>query len=167
MRILLRVQHTDLKASFNFGLVGAAVELGAARATYEIQGVGIGAVFADILSDLPGVGTFNYSTYLKISGPVQNKVAKFIEANREKLVPQPVAVALARPLDPLASARAVYFAMYGLAGRSSLKDILSVVPLGVDKAAVGLAYEQVAGHLSPDERPSETAQREARVWLNR
>lgn len=167
LRILLRVERLDASASLNFGLVGAAVELGQARARYEILGPGLGRAFSDVLDDLPGIGSFDYATYLKLNGPIQKKVAAFIRNNRDQLVPQPVGVSLARSLDPVVSARGVYFAMNGLAGRLSLADTLRSLEPGVDRGTLERAYAAIAGPIPRDERPSRQAQDSARDWLNR
>ena len=166
IRMYLRVQDFSANASLNFGLVGAAVELKQASAQYEIAGVGIGIEGLQIvLAELPALGDFKYETYLKMNGAVVKKLADYIAANKTTLQPQPVAVAVARPVDPLATARSYYFAVRGIADRRSVSEALSGAHVTVDRDVVRSAYAAIAEVQNDNERPSRDAEQRAEQWL--
>ncbi len=168
LRILLRVSNVSASASLNFGLVGAAVELGQARARYEIVGVGLGAdVFAEILSGLSGLGSFTYKTYLELSGPVSKNVAKYIKTNATTLTPVPVAVALASPIDPISGARPIYYAMTAISAGLPLSRALERADVALDRDAIAATYFELGVGQDPTAAPDREAIERARDWLHR
>ena len=59
LRILLRVQALQANLSLNYAVIGAAVQLGYARASYEVQTYGMGAAALSIvLGGLADVGAW-------------------------------------------------------------------------------------------------------------
>ena len=167
IRVLLRVYDVRGDASLNFGLVGAAVELQQARAQYEIMGFGIGIDgLIAVLEEIPAIGDFKYDTYQKLNGTVVKKLAAYIKEHQALLKPEPVAVALIQPLDPLLNARSVYFAMRCIADRRPLTDALSKAGVTYDRETVRKLYLQVAGKLNDSERPSREAEQQAERWLS-
>lgn len=166
IRVLLRVSKISTETTLNFGLVGAAVELGQAQAQYQISGIGIGVDgLSMVLEELSGTGDFTYETYLKLNGIVVPRLAEYIRENKALLRPQPVAVALAQPVDPLASARTVYYSMVAIAGRRTLGETLRQAPALFSRIAIRDTYVQVADSAELDETPSREAELEAEEWL--
>lgn len=166
IRIYLRVQDFSGNASLNFSLVGAAVELKQASAQYEISGIGIGTEgLVAVLDELPAIGDFKYETYLKINGAILKKLAAHINTNKATLKPLPVAVAVARSIDPLESSRSYYFAVRKIAARKSLSEALAGAPPTIDRDVLRSTYTLVAGVKSDNERPSKDAQERAEEWL--
>jgi hypothetical protein len=168
IRVLLRASEITADVSLNFGLVGAAVELGKARAHYEISGIGIGSDgLVAVLEEMPLLGNFSYETYLKLNGTVGKKLADLLKAQKDQLEPQPVAVALAKPLDPIATARTVYYAMVSIANRRSLHDALSHADPKVDRDMLRTVYTEVAATGDDQQQPSGESQARAEEWLRR
>jgi hypothetical protein len=166
IRIYLRVQDFSGNATLNFGLVGAAVELNQASAQYEISGVGIGAEgLVAVLEELPAVGDFKYETFLKINGSILKKLATHIKDNKASLKPLPIAVAVARALDPSVTSRSYYFAIRKIADRKSVAEALAAAPATIDRDILRNAYATVAGVSNESERPSKDAEQRAEDWL--
>ena len=167
IRVLLRVALLEANATVNFGLVGAAVELGRARARYEIIGIGIGIDgLVAVLEELPSIGDFKYETYLKLNGNVVKKLAKLISTKKDELVPEPVAVALTRPIDPISHARSIYYAVAAIGDRRPLNDALHGRPVTLDADAIRNVYAYF-GVPDGSAKPSEDAERQADKWLRR
>lgn len=166
VRVLLAVTDIKGEASLNFSLVGAAVELQQARARYEIQGIGIGLDgLRIVLEELPAIGDFKYDTYMKLNGSVVKKLAAYLGEHSADLEPLPIAVALARPVDTLIGARAVYYAMRRIADRRRLRDALQEAPQALDRETIRKIYVQVTKSDDPNEQPSQAAEDEAKAWL--
>jgi len=166
IRVVLRVTERIVNASLNFGLVGAAVELQQASARYEIIGIGIGIEGLQIvLEELPALGDFRYETYQKLNSNIVKKLADHIKNNQATLVPQPVAVIINPPLNPLENSRAIYFAMRAIAGRQKLGEALSKANPTLDRDVIRSVYTQIAGIDDVGVQPSKEAEKDAETWL--
>ena len=166
LRVLLRVRNLAANASLNFGMVGAAVELNMAQARYEILGLGIGIDgLILVLEELPALGDFKYETYLMLNGSVVKKLAAYIKDNKSALQPQPVAVAVARPLDPSLRARAIYYAVRSIASGQPLGRALDKAPIVLDHETIRRIYIDRTGSDDLEAAPVPDAKREAETWL--
>lgn len=155
---------TDL--AVNVGAIGAAVQLGAAKARYEIVGLGLGLDGLEIvLSDLPSMADFDYNAFIKLENVVIKNLAKYIKANRDKLKPVPIGVALARQIDTVDDARSIHYAMRRIYNRRSLADALTSLGGTLDPALVRLVYAQIVGNIPDTDRPTPDDAREAERWL--
>jgi hypothetical protein len=166
IRIVLRVTSTTANASLNFGLVGAAVELGQAHARYEVDGIGIGIDgLTLVLGELSSIGDFRYETYQKISNSLVPKLGALLTSKASTLQPQPMGVILAKPVDLVEISRSVYYAMVSIANGRSLSDALARSPLGLDRDAIHDVYVRATQTEDPTAHPSSDAEREAERWL--
>lgn len=166
MRILLRVSDIKGDMSLTFGMVGAAVELRQARARYEVvaPGLGIDGLLI-ILGGIPQIGDFNSETQYNLTNKVIVELTKHMKDNRDTLEPQVISVDLAEPVDPSANARSVYFAMKAISDRLPLSNALQRAGANFDHDMIRTIYNQVAGNIPDDQKPSSDADREAEKWL--
>jgi len=111
LRVLLHVSDVKDGLALNFGLVGAAVELGLVKARYEIDGMGIEEGLSVVLGDLRGSGDLTSEIFYGINDCVMPKLAAYIKNNGWKLTPVPYQVQLNRPMeiDPIHSAQSIDF----------------------------------------------------------
>lgn len=166
IRVLLRVSDISTDVELNFGIVGAAVELQQARARYEIIGIGIGQAGLNIvLDELSGLGSFTFDTYTKLNGGVIKRLSEYMDANASSLRPQAVAVALAKPVDPLGEAQSIYYAMWYISRGWTLQRVVTQAPLTIDRDIIRNVYVEVATIQDDSETPSYAAQQRAREWL--
>lgn len=166
LRVLLRVRDLSVDASLNMGMVGAAVALGRAQATYEIKGLGLGpGILPLILGDLPVLGDFTYETYLKLNSTVVKKVADYIKANKDTLTAVPVSVAVVRPLDYSGQARVTYYAMRQIAKGRPLGRALDAAPPALDRETIRSVYVVHTGSEDLTAGPGDEARRAADDWL--
>jgi hypothetical protein len=168
LRVLLRVTDVKIDTSLNFGLVGAAVALGRASARYEIEGIGIGTEgMLIVLEEVSGLGDFTFETYLKLNGSVIKRLANYIKDHKSELEPQPIAVALNKPIDPILTARSVYYAMASIGDRLALRDAIARADPSVDRDTLRNTYVQIATVRDDAEQPSRDAEEAADRWLRR
>lgn len=169
LRVLLRVKKIKADVNLNFGMVGAAVQLGYASAQYEIQGIGIGIDGLQIvLGALGGRGDFTSETYYKINDAVLSKLADYIKANAAKLKPQPFAVQLIQPIDidPMVVARPIVFAMRRIREGSSLNDALGRASGKYEETEIKAVYGKISPGSGPDDKPSKDSRNQADNWLS-
>jgi hypothetical protein len=168
MRIALRVW--DIKGDFSgsFGAVAAAVQLGVAKARYEIRGFGLGVDgLTLVLESLSTLSDFSYETYYKISNQVIAKLTTYIRDNKQALIPVPIAVALSSPLDvdPIAQSEAVVFAARQIRGAFSLKQTLDSRGKH-DESIVRRVYAAYLGEETPETvQPTGEQKARANNWL--
>lgn len=166
MRVLLRVEDLSAKASLNFAMVGAAVELGQARARYEIRGFGLGvAGLVTVLQNIEAIGEFSYDTYLKLNRDISPALATYIDENAGTMKPQPVAVAVTRSLDRTAQARSIYHAIRCIADRKPLRDALEEAGVRLDRPSIRRTYFEFLGSDDATLRPTRDQDRAAEDWL--
>ena len=158
---------TQLKASGNvsIGLVAANVQLGQARATYEITGIGISD--AGILTALPDPGDFNFDSYRKILEATAT-VKKYMADHTDKLVAKPFAVSLTKPpsADRVERAHSVVFAMRRLLKRVILADAIKAAGVDTDVSILREVYATFAGITDENQRPDNATSDRAQDWLN-
>jgi hypothetical protein len=166
LRVLVKATDVKLDLSLNLGLVAAAAKLGYARTAYKVEGYGVGGVdgLQIVLGEMAGAGEFTFETYEKITGPIAKKMADYLVEHKTTLAPAPVAVALARSIDPIATARSIYHAMDCIYDRMKLGDALQASP-GIDLQTVRLVYEEVAQVTDDDSSPSSEARAVAEDWF--
>jgi hypothetical protein len=165
IRVLVRVFDIKTDLSLNLGLVGAAMKFGYAQSEYGIEGYGIGGPegLKIVLDGLGTLGEFNFETYLKITGPIVQNLGHYIADHKDSLTPQPIAVALARSVDPVETSRSVYHAASCIARGWTLREALEKAVLSIDPKTVRTAYGAIAGVTDEKEEPKrETAE----VWLD-
>lgn len=167
VRVLLHV--TDIKGSIGVGLgpISAAVELGQAKALYEIDGMGIEGGMDIVLSELQNFGNFDMQTYFKIASAVIPKLGQYMRENPSKLKPVPFQVQLIQPLaiDPIVAARSVLFAMHCLSDGRSLNDALAKAATKFETEEIRTVYMKLAPNTPANERPPQSARDAANEWL--
>lgn len=167
MRILLRVSQIKGDVSLNFGLVGAAVQLGYAQARYEIIGHGLGVdAFSDVLGSLSPLDDFSYETYLKLKGPVVDALKTYLRQHAAGLQPVPIAVALSENIDRLSIARSVNYSMKKIYGRRTLSEALASAKPEMSVVTIESVYLEVTGTNDRDKRPSDSVITRAGRWLD-
>jgi hypothetical protein len=168
IRALIRAFDINTEVSMSLGMVGAAIKMGYAKGEYSVEGYGVGGTdgLKIVLGELASVGEFDFESYLKITGPVAHKLADHLKTNEATLKPEPVGVALARAVDPLSTARAVYHAVWYLADRRPLGDALRAAEPGLDRQTIRIAYDEMAGIGDDTTQPSKDAQGAAEEWLH-
>jgi len=167
LRVLLHVSDIKGGLSLNFGLVGAAVQLGLARALYEIDGMGIPDGLSVVLGELHGFGDFTAETYFKINDSVIPKLADYMKNNAAKLTPEPYQVQLIQPIDidPILEARSVVFAMRRLREGCSLQEAIAKASGKHEESEIRAVYAKVAPGLAPGDPPPQSARTAADEWL--
>lgn len=169
LRVLLHVWDVKAGLSLNMGLVGAAAQLGFAKALYEINGIGIGVDgMTEVLGDLHTVGEFTAETYYKINDAVLPKLSEYLKTHKNELVPEPYQVQLIEPIDidPLLGARAIVFAMKCLRDSKTLNEAIAKSAGKYDEHEILLVYAKMAGGTGPNDHPPDSAKEKAQEWLN-
>lgn len=167
LRVLLHVSNIKSDLSLNFGLVGAAVQLGYAKALYEIDGMGIEGGLPIVLGDLHGFGDFTAETFFKINDSVLPKLADYMKQNQANLKPVPYQVQVIQPidLDPLLEGRSILFGMRRMRDACTLNDALAKSAGKHDDKEIEMVYAKLAPGLAPNEHPPDSARDKAREWL--
>jgi len=167
LRVLLHVSDIKAGLNLNFGIVGAAVQLGYAKALYEIDGMGILDGLSVVLGDLHGFGDFSAETFFRINDSVIPKLADYMQKNAGKLVPVPFQVQLIEPIDidPILGAKSIIFAMRRLRDGCSLNEALSKAAGRYDEQEIRVVYAKLAPQQGPNEHPSDIIRDAASEWL--
>jgi hypothetical protein len=168
LRVLLHVSEIKSGLTLNFGLVGAAVQLGFAKALYEIDGMGIKDGLSVVLGELHGFGDFTAETFYRINDSVIPKLADYMKNNASKLTPVPYQVQLIQPveIDPILSAQSIIFGMRRLREGCSLNDALVKAAGKHDQNEIRATYEKMAPGLASDLRPPQSIRDAANEWLD-
>jgi hypothetical protein len=169
LRIALRVSDIKTELSGNFGAVAAAVELGAAKARYEIRGLGLGIDgLVIVLDSLSTLADFNYDTYYKVNTQVLKNLADYIRANKATLKAVPIAAALTKPLevDPVVQGKSVLYAVTMIKDRRSLGDALRQGTANYDEQVIRRVYQTIIGEDVTDTTPiADEPRQRAQAWL--
>jgi hypothetical protein len=168
LRVLLHVSEIKGGLSLNFGMVGAAVQLGYAKALYEIDGIGIGLDGMQIvLGEIHAVGDFSAETYFKINDSVIPKLAEYLKNNANKLIPQPYQVQVIQPFDsdPITAAKPILFAMRRLNDGCTFNEALEKAAGKYGASEINAVYGKLVPGLGHSEEPSEKARDAAGQWL--
>jgi len=168
LRVLLHVWDVKAGLSLNFGMVGAAAQLGFAKALYEIDGIGIGLDGMQIvLREMQTIGDFNADTYYKIQNVILPKLADYMRDNSTKLVPEPYQVQVIQPIDidPLLGAKSIMFAMRRMRDGCSLSETLAKSAGKHDEQEIKIVYAKLAPGSGPNDHPPESAHDAAADWL--
>jgi hypothetical protein len=95
LRILCRAQKLDASFNLSFAIVGAAVDLGLATVSYEVQTIGLGpAALGAILGGLSQFGALTGDTFHDLNTKVIQNLNDVIAHPPTALTPRPVAVQL-------------------------------------------------------------------------
>lgn len=168
LRVLLHVSEIKAGLSLNFGLVGAAVQLGLAKALYEIDGIGIGIDGMQVvLGEIHTVGNFSDETYYKINDSVIPKLAEYLKKHEDKLTPQPYQVQVIQPfdIDPISAAKPILFSMHRLHDGCTLNEAFAKAAGKYDKGEIKSVYDKLAPGLAPNDEPPDNAREVAGQWL--
>jgi len=165
LRVLLHVYDIKGDLSLNIGLVGAAVDVGYAKAVYEIDGFGFEGGLQEVLGQLSGFGSLTAETYFKITDMVVPKFGEFLKT--AKLKPVPFQVQLIDPIaiDPISSARPIVFAMRRLRDGQSLNEALMHAAGKYDGGEIKTVYQKLAPDTKPNDEPPQEARNRASDWL--
>lgn len=168
LRVLLHVSDIKVGVNLDFHIVGAAVDLGYAKALYEIDGFGIEGGMEVVLGELHGFGNLSAETYFKINDMVIPKLAQYMHDNPSKLIPVPFQVQLIQPIDidPILSGRSILFAMRRLKDGDSLNQALTHAAGKYDRDEIKVVYTKLAPSPNPDEKPPQSARQAADEWLD-
>ncbi len=168
LRVLLHVSDVKAGLSLNFGIVGAAAQLGFARASYEIDGIGIGLEGMEIvLHEMQTVGDFTGETYYKIQDAILPKLSDYLKTNAGALKPEAYQVQVIQPIDidSILGARSIVFTMRRLRDGCSLNEALTKSAGKYDQEEIKFVYAKIMPALGPDDHPSEKARDDASEWL--
>jgi hypothetical protein len=171
LRVLFRVRKLNLKATINYGLLGASIDAGYAKASYEIAALGFGEHAAEalamILEGVAASGTdVNSDTFYKLNKSILKNLSAYIRDNIGSMQPTRIAALMRRPADDdsLDTSHAILFAMRKISGGYSLRDALAAAG-DLDSASVRLTYANVLGDVAETAEPTRTQQRVADEWL--
>jgi hypothetical protein len=168
LRILCRAQQLDASFKLNFAVLGAAVDLGLATVSYEVQTIGLGpTALAAILDGLSQFGALNGDTFHDLNSTVIQNLSKIIANPPAVLTPRPIAVQLNIPveLDPVVKARSEVFAMRRLRDGMSLTDALARAGAKYDTGAIRAVYQKVAPGVADNAAPGPDAEAFAKQWM--
>jgi hypothetical protein len=171
LRIMFRVRKLNPKANLNYGLLGAAIDAGYARASYEINALGFGAHAAEalaiILEGVASSGTeLSSDTFYKLNKTILKNLTEYIKANVGSLQPTRIAALVRRVSDDdsLDTSLAILFAMRQIRGGKSLQDALASAG-DLDSAAIRLTYANVLGDVDESAKPTSINKSTADEWL--
>ena len=168
LRILCRAQKLDTSFNLSFGVLGAAVDLGLATVSYEVQTIGLGPMaLAAVLGGLSQFGALDGQTFHDLNTTVIQNLSKLIAKPSSPLTPRPVAVQLSIPveMDPVVKARSEVFAMRRLRDNMPLADALIKAAGKYDPAAVRAVYNKIAPGVPDNAKPGKDAQSFAKEWM--
>jgi hypothetical protein len=168
LRVAMRVYNIKGGVSINYGIVGAAVQMGLAQAQYEITGIGIGkAGLMIVLDNMSLTGELTGESYFKLTSTVAKQLRDYMAAHPEELTAQPMAVGIVQNLDEdkFATAQAIYYAMKSIANGRSIKSALERALPTYDRDVIRFAYGVVAGNIPDSQEPSDDAEHNAEKWL--
>jgi len=168
LRILFRARQLDTSVKLNFAILGAAVELGLATASYEVQTIGLGpTALGAILDGISQFGTLRGDTYHDLNTSVINNISKLIKDHADELAPRPIAVQLRIPVeqDPIPKAHTELFAVRRIRGGMSIRDALIRAAGNYDENVIRAVYRKFAPGLQDTQTPPESAKEKAKQWL--
>jgi hypothetical protein len=169
IRIAIRVSEMKTDFSFNLGAIAAAVQLGAARAQYEILGLGMGVDgLTIVLDNVAPISDFTYETYLAVKEKVVKGLSDYIKQNSATLSPQPIAVGISQPVDAdfMTQAQSVVYAMKRISKSKSLKDAIDQAGTRLSSGVIRRTYKEIVGDIPDTDEPSSTAEGRADKWLD-
>jgi hypothetical protein len=167
LRVLLHVTNIKVNVNLNFSIVGSAVDLGYARAEYEIDGFGLEGGLQVVLGQLSGFGNLSAETYFRINNQVIPKLGQYMIDNPSKLKPVPFQVQLIQPvaIDKLLSARSIVFGMRRLRDGRSFNEAIAEAGGKYDKDEIKAVYMKLAPNTGANEKPPQSARDAADEWL--
>lgn len=167
LRIVLNITKIETEFDFNLSSISAAVQLGKARARYEISGIGLGIDgLSIVLENISPLDDFTFGTYDAIRKKVIPKLSKYIKENKAKLIPQPIAVEILEPIsiDVVTSGKSVAFSINQIAKRKSLKEAVEIGANEFEIDIIKEVYQSIVGNVPPTDEPSDSAVDRARDW---
>jgi hypothetical protein len=167
LRIVLNITKIETDFDFNLGSISAAVELGKARAKYEISGIGLGIDGLNIvLENISPLHDFTFGTYDALKKKVIPKLNKYIEDNKTTLTPQPIAVEIIEPIsiDVVTTGKSVAFSINQIAKRKSLNEAINIGASEFEIDIIKEVYQSIVGNVPPNDEPSDSAVDRARDW---
>lgn len=168
IRIVLNITSIDSDVQLSLGAISAAIELGKAKARYEIKGLGIGLEGLNIvLEELSPLEDFSFETYYSIKNSVIPNLSKFIRKNKDNLEPQPIAVQLTESTDTdnLIISQSVLYAINSISKKMSLDDCLIHTPDGLLNDVISETYGKIVGEVNSKDKPSVDAIGRAKNWI--
>jgi hypothetical protein len=168
LRILFRARQLSTTVKLNFAIIGAAVDLGLASASYEVQTIGLGPLaLGAVLDGLSQFGTLRGDTFHDLNTTVIQNLTKLIRDHSSELTPRPIAVQLRIPVeqDPIPKARTEVFAMRRIREGSTIKDALARAAGKYDENVIRTVYRKLAPGLKDTDAPPDSAKAKAKEWL--
>jgi hypothetical protein len=168
LRILFRARQLSSSVKLNFAILGAAVDLGLASASYEVQTIGLGPMaLGSVLEGLSQFGTLRGDTFHDLNTTVLQNMIKLIREHSKEFTPRPVAVQLRIPaeIDPLPKARTEVFTMRRLREGSSIKEALARAAGKYDENVIRAVYRKLAPGLKDADAPPDSVRAKAKQWL--
>jgi len=170
IRIVIRISNIKGNFDYNLATIGAAVEADFARATYEIQGIGLGqSGFEIVLDGLSDIASFNYQTYLDIHQKVIPKLSAYLKTNKNKFNPQPIAVIIKSSVgfNYLDIGQSVLFAMFQISKGKPLINAIESTPTDLNHVIIQQTYLKFIGDIPENDKPSEDAIKRAKQWFKK
>lgn len=172
LRIALRITEVKASAESQFGLVAAQAELGMVRASYQIQGIGLGlGGLSAILGELKTIGDFTYETYLEVQR-VSASLQQYIADHASDLQPRPIGVLLAQPIvvDTATEGYVVYWTVTRIRENWTLASALAGArQKAFSDALVEAVWREFLEDIPAGEAPSRwragEGKRKAEEWL--
>jgi hypothetical protein len=163
LRVILKVSELKSSVNLNFGAMAANAELGLAKVSYEINGIGINK--PDILAVLPDPGNFNYQNYQKILDAA-GKVKKYMAENSTELVARPFQIFIRddQNKDIFTDSRAILFGMRNIVSRNTLQTAIEDSQNRHNISTIKAVYTKF-NILDENSQPTRDQKREAEDYL--
>lgn len=168
LRILCRVQQIDTSVNLNFAMLGAAVDLKLATASYEVQTIGLGpAALGVVLSGLSQFGALNSLTFHDLNTTVIKKLADLLANPPTPLALRPISVQLAIPVEAgvVSKAHSEVFAMRRIRDNMPLKIALTRAAGHYDNTVIGAVYQKLTPGTPDTSQPGNAAKAYAKQWM--
>ncbi|WP_194976384.1 hypothetical protein [Aquiflexum lacus] len=164
LRVILKVSEIKSSLNLNFGAMAANAELGLAKVSYEINGIGINK--PDILAVLPGPSNFNYQNYQKILDASET-VKEYMSSNSQELVAKPFQIFIRddQSKDIFTDSRAILYGMRSIVSRNTLKTAIQNSQNKYNISTIKAVYSKF-NILDENLQPTREQKREAEDFLN-
>lgn len=168
LRIVLNISKIATDFQFNLGSISAAVQLGQARARYEISGIGLGVEgLSIVLDNISPLDDFTFETYDVLRKTIIPELSKYIKDNKSKLKPQPIAVEIVEPIsyDTVTTGKSVAYAITKISKKKPLVEALKNAGQNFESEIIKEVYGTIVGKIPVKDKPSDSAVDRARQWL--
>jgi hypothetical protein len=167
LRVMFRVQVLDASANLNLAFLGASLDAQYATASYEVDGIGLGAAaLPAILGGLNASGTLTGDALYQLNTTILKSLTDYIKQHAADLQPQRVAALISTPQpgDSLDVSQAVLYAKRQISSGHNLQTALEGAG-DLDRATISLVYSDALKTSDPSAAPNSTQKQSANDWL--